>query len=103
MLWTKFEGAIDALTDPALGGGGNVDDTDYVELTTLLSATSNVANGTKSLTINMAEDGISSTTDANWQTVWEGEGHYLALDIYSEDGKLYTGTYNACEDTSLIA
>ena len=95
MLWTKFEGAIDALTDPALGGGGNVDDTDYVELTTLLSATSNVANGTKSLTINMAEDGISSTTDANWQTVWEGEGHYLALDIYSEDGKLYTGTYNA--------
>ena len=96
MLWTKFEGAIDALTDPALGGGGNVDDTDYVELTTLLSATSNVANGTKSLTINMAEDGISSTTDANWQTVWEGEGHYLALDIYSEDGKLYTGTYNAC-------
>ncbi len=96
MLWTKYEGAIDALTDPALGGGGNVDDTDYVELTNLLSATSNVANGTKSLTINMAEDGISSTTDANWQTVWEGEGHYLAMDIYSEDGKLYTGTYNAC-------
>ena len=96
MLWTKFEGAIDAVTDPALGGGGNVDDTDYVELTTLLSATSNVASGTKSLTINMAEDGISSTTDANWQTVWEGEGHYLAMDIYSEDGKLYTGTYNAC-------
>ena len=96
MLWTKFEGAIEAVTDPALGGGGNVDNTDYVELTALLSATSNVANGTKSLTINMAEDGISSTTDANWQTVWEGEGHYLAMDIYSEDGKLYTGTYNAC-------
>ena len=97
MLWTKFEGAIDAVTDPALGGGGNVDDTDYVELTTLLSATSNVASGTKSLTINMAEDGISSTTDpTTWATVWEGEGHYLAMDIYSEDGKLYTGTYNAC-------
>ena len=97
MLWTKFEGAIEAVTDPALGGGGNVDDTDYVELTNLISATSNVANGTKSLTINMAEDGISSTTDpTTWQTVWEGEGNYLALDIYSEDGKLYTGTYNAC-------
>ena len=97
MLWTKFEGAIDVLTDPALGGGGNVDDTDYVELTNLLSATSNVANGTKSLTMNLGTDGISSTTDpATWQTVWEGEGNYLALDIYSEDGKLYTGTYNAC-------
>ena len=96
MLWTKFEGAIEAVTDPALGGGGNVDDTDYVELTNLLSATSNVANGTMSITMNLGTDGISSTTDPNtWQTVWEGEGNYLGLDIYSEDGKLYTGTYNA--------
>ena len=103
MLWTKFEGAIDALTDPALGGGGNVDDTDYVELTKLLSATSNVANGTKSLTLNLGTDSISSTTDpTTWQTVWEGEGNYLALDIYSEDGKLYTGTYNACATAGTI-
>lgn len=93
MLWTIFEGAIDALTDPALGGGGNVDDTDYVELTTLLSATKNQGL----LTINMAQDGISSTTDTNtWQTTWEGEGNYLAADIYSADGKLYTGEYKAC-------
>ena len=93
MLWTKFEGAIDALTDPALGGGGNVDDTDYVELTKLLSATKNPGV----LTINMAQDGISSTTDPNtWQTIWEGEGNYLAADIYSADGKLYTGEYKAC-------
>ena len=103
MLWTKFEGAIEAVTDPALGGGGNVDNTDYVELTNLLSATSNVANGTKSLTLNLGTDGISSTTDpATWQTVWEGEGNYLALDIYSEDGKLYTGTYNACATAGTI-
>ena len=93
MIWAKFEGAIDALTDPALGGGGNVDDTDYVELTKLLSATKNQGL----LTINMAQDGISSTTDPNtWQTIWEGEGNYLATDIYSADGKLYTGEYKAC-------
>ena len=93
MIWAKFEGAIDALTDPALGGGGNVDDTDYVELTKLLSATKNQGL----LTINMAQDGISSTTDPNtWQTIWEGEGNYLAADIYSADGKLYTGEYKAC-------
>ncbi len=93
MIWAKFEGAIDALTDPALGGGGNVDDTDYVELTKLLSATKNQGL----LTINMAQDGISSTTDPNtWQTIWEGEGNYLAADSYSADGKLYTGEYKAC-------
>ena len=97
MLWTTFTGAIEAVTDPALGGGGSVDNTDYVELTNLISATSNVANGTKSLTLNLGTDGISSVTDpTTWQTTWEGEGNYLALDIYSEDGKLYTGTYNAC-------
>ena len=94
MFWTKFEGAIPEVTE---GGSSDTDNTDYVELTNLLSATSNVANGTKSLTINMGQEGISSTTDpTTWQTVWTGEGNYLALDIYSEDGKLYTGTYNAC-------
>ena len=94
-LWVSFSGKIEAL-DPDGGSGDVGDDTDYVELSALLSATSNVANGTKSLTINMAEEGISATTDPNtWQTVYEGEGHYLAMDIYSEDGKLYTGTYNA--------
>ena len=93
MIWAKFEGAVDALTDPALGGGGNVDDTDYVELTKLLSATKNQGV----LTIKMAQEGISSTTDPNtWQTIWEGEGNYLAADIYSADGKLYTGEYKAC-------
>ena len=93
MIWAKFEGAVDALTDPALGGGGNVDDTDYVELTKLLSATKNQGV----LTINMAQEGISSTTDPNtWQTIWVGEGNYLAADIYSADGKLYTGEYKAC-------
>lgn len=88
MIWAKFEGAVDALTD-----GGSEDDADYIELTTLLSATKNQGL----LTINMAQDGISSTTDPNtWQTTWEGEGNYLATDIYSPDGKLYTGEYKAC-------
>ena len=91
MIWAKFEGAVDALTDG--GNAGGSDDADYIELTTLLSATKNQGL----LTINMAQDGISSTTDPNtWQTIWEGEGNYLATDIYSADGKLYTGEYKAC-------
>ena len=95
-LWMVYSGKIEAV-DPDGGSGSAGDDTDYTELTNLISATSNVANGTKSLTLNLGTDGISSTTDpTTWQTVWEGEGNYLGLDIYSEDGKLYTGTYNAC-------
>ncbi|MBQ2248450.1 MAG: hypothetical protein II323_06815 [Tidjanibacter sp.] len=94
-IWCEYKGKVDAL-NPSAGEGGNEDTNEYVELSNLISATSNVANGTKSLTINMGQEGISSTTDPNtWQTVWTGEGNYLALDIYSEDGKLYTGTYNA--------
>ena len=103
-LWMTFSGKIEAVDpDGTSGDTGDIDDTEYVELTNLLSATSNVANGTKSLTLNLGTDGISSTTDpATWQTVWEGEGNYLALDIYSEDGKLYTGTYNACATAGTI-
>ena len=72
-------------------------DPEPVRLTTLLSATSNVASGTNSLTINLGTDGISSTTDpTTWQTVWTGTGNYLALDIYSADGYLHEGTYTAC-------
>ena len=85
-------------------GGGEEPEFEGTELSVLLSATSNVANGTNSVTINLAEEGISSTTDpTTWQTVWEGEGHYLALDVYSADGKLAPGTYTACATGGTIA
>ena len=95
-LWMVYSGKIEAV-DPNGGSGSAGDDTDYTELTNLISATSNVANGTKSLTMNLGTDGISSTTDpTTWQTVWTGTGNYLALDIYSADGYLHEGTYTAC-------
>ncbi len=95
MLWTKFSGAIDALTDGG-NAGGDTDDTDYTELSQLLSLQSNVANGTPSLTMNMATDGITATFDpTTYQTSYSGSGNYLAMDIYSADGKLYTGSYKA--------
>ena len=94
ILWLADESVIEIKSTVALVYEA---DPEPVKLTTLLSATSNVANGTNSLTINLGTDGISSTTDpATWQTVWTGTGNYLALDIYSEDGYLHEGTYTAC-------
>ena len=93
MLWLADESVIEIKSTVALVYEA---DPEPIRLTTLLSATSNVASGTKSLTINLGTDGISSTTDpATWQTVWTGTGNYLALDIYSADGYLHEGTYTA--------
>lgn len=99
-LWMTFSGKIEAVDpDGTSGDTGDIDDTEYLELTTLLSATVNQGL----LTINMAQEGISSTTDPNtWQTIWEGEGNYLATDIYSADGKLYTGEYKACAEGGAV-
>ena len=94
ILWLADESVIEVKSTVALVYEA---DPEPVKLTTLLSATSNVASGTNSLTINLGTDGISSTTDpTTWQTVWTGTGNYLALDIYSADGYLHEGTYTAC-------
>ena len=66
-------------------------------LTEVLSAQSNKQNGQNSLTMNLATPGIHQEFDmTTYQQVWVGEGNYLALDIYSDDGYLHDGTYKAC-------
>ena len=93
-LWLADESAIKIVSSVALVYEA---DPEPVVLKQVLSATSNVASGTNSLTINLGTDDISSTTDpTTWQTVWTGTGNYLALDIYSADGYLHEGTYTAC-------
>ena len=83
------------------GTFGDVPDTpdpqqDATPLTTCLSYQNNVPNGTKSVTLNLAEDGVSSSFDmATYQTVWSGNGHYAAIDLYSEDGSIQEGIYKA--------
>ena len=69
------------------------------KLSTVLSAQSNVANGTNTVTIQLATDGVSKELDmTTWQEVWKGTGGYLAVDFYSEDGYLAAGTYKASAD-----
>ena len=90
----KFVGSTGyEFTATAGNGGGNADGAEYVELTGLISLSKN----TGLLTINMATEGVTGTYDpATYSTIYSGTGYYLATDIYSADGKLYTGTYNAC-------
>ena len=65
------------------------------KLSVVTLAQSNLANGAKSVTLNLSDGNWSSTTDmTTWQTVYTGKGNYLAIDLYSEDGYLAAGTYS---------
>ena len=69
-------------------------------LTVLQQASSNKDN--KLVTMQLATEGISQGYDENWQPVWTGEGYYLALDLYSEDGYLHDGTYTASAQGGVV-
>ena len=95
MVWGLFEGEVPALTDPNSTG-----EVKYKELTKVLSANNQNAG---LIIFQFATDGVSSTYDAaTWTTTYSGTGNYLALDIYSADGQLAPGTYNACATGGVI-
>lgn len=89
MIWCLFNGEIPALTDP-----GSSSEITYEELSNVLTAQSNVANGTKSVSLNIGTDGVT-VEGGQFGNTFKGNGNYLALDVYSEDGKLAPGTYKA--------
>lgn len=69
------------------------------KLTKVLSAQSNVANGTNTVTVQLSTDGWeSSFSMETYQTTYTGKGAYLAVDFYSADGYLAEGTYTASAD-----
>ena len=72
-------------------------------LNTVVSAQSNVSNGTKSITLNLSDGKFTTEFDmTTYQTVYKGKGNYLAIDIYSEDGYLAAGTYKPCATGGVI-
>ena len=72
-------------------------------LNTVLSAQSNLANGTKSVTLNLGDGNFTAEMDmTTYQTVYKGAGNYLAIDLYSEDGYLAAGTYKPCAQGGVI-
>ena len=54
------------------------------------------------VTMQLATEGIAQTMNESWQTVWTGEGYYLALDLYSEDGYLHDGNYTASAEGGVV-
>ncbi len=54
------------------------------------------------VTMQLATEGIAQTMNESWQTVWTGEGYYLALDLYSEDGYLHEGNYTASAEGGVV-
>jgi hypothetical protein len=77
------------------------EDIETIELTNLFTFTNNTANGTSSVTIKIATDGMTGTPNAMGGMTWTGSGNYLAMDIYSADGTLAPGTYTPVESTAL--
>lgn len=70
-------------------------------LTVLQQAQANKDN--KLVTMQLATEGISQEFDmTTYQNVWKGEGKYLALDLYSEDGYLHDGTYTASAEGGVV-
>lgn len=78
---TKWEGELLYAPDP-----------EPVALSVVLSASSNVASGTNSVTLSLATPGV--TYDAATYS-YTGNGNYLAVDFYSADGYLHEGVYTA--------
>ena len=93
ILWLADESVIEIKSTVALV---YEPDPEPVKLSTVLSATSNLANGVQTVTMQLAQDGIYSEMDmTTYQTIWHGEGNFLAIDLYSADGYLHEGTYSA--------
>ena len=71
-----------------------------LDLTVLQQASAN--KDSKLVTMQLATEGIAQGYDENWQQVWTGEGKYLALDLYSEDGYLHDGQYRASAQGGVV-
>lgn len=70
-----------------------VPDPDPLELTVLQQAQKNQGL----VTLQLATAEFTSEFDmTTYQNVLKGDGKYLALDLYSEDGYLHDGEYKAC-------
>ena len=72
-----------------------------LDLTVLQQASAN--KDSKLVTMQLATEGISQEFDmTTFQNVWKGEGKYIAIDLYSEDGYLHDGLYRASAQGGVV-
>ena len=72
------------------------------DLTHLLAAQNNAMMGVKTVTVKMSTSS-EVYSEFDWTTFtdkWYGNGNFLAVDFYSENGYLAAGTYKASADPS---
>ena len=76
-------------------------DPDPLVLSVVQQAQANKDN--KLVTMQLATEGISQEFDmTTYQNVWKGEGKYIAIDLYSEDGYLHDGQYRASAQGGVV-
>lgn len=95
--WATFTGEISDLLPQ--GGGG--DDYDGVTLTQNFGIIDYSMYGMNMVGIELGTPGIVATP-GGWGNTYTGNGNYLKLEIYAENGKIAPGTYKACAQGGVI-
>lgn len=92
-IFFEFKGVIDGMP----GEGGGETPVEYIEISNFLSATVNESV----LSLQLATDGISLTPNAWGGSDVTGDGNYLKIDLYTENGSLAPGTYTPADNSAL--
>lgn len=92
-IFFEFKGAIEGMP----GEGEGETPVEYIEISNFLSASVNASV----LSLQLATDGISLTPNAWGGFDVAGDGNYLKIDLFTEDGSLVPGTYTPADNTAL--
>lgn len=92
-IFFEFKGSIEGMP----GEGGDEPSVEYIEINNFLSAAVNESV----LSLQLATDGISLTPNAWGGFDVAGDGNYLKIDLFTEDGSLTPGTYTPAENSAL--
>lgn len=94
-IFFEFKGAIEGMP----GEGGGETPMEYIEISNFLSASVNESI----ISLQLATDGISLTPNAWGGFDVTGDGNYLKIDLFSEDGALVPGTYTPADNSAMQA
>lgn len=85
-IYAVFKGAIPAVTPIPEG---------QYKMETAFAAINNQPYERNTVTVKMAEKGLTATANKSGVYSFAGTGHYVSVELYSADGTLVPGTYKA--------